>query len=128
VVGAANVPTWLEVQKPKSAVLLPRLDIGEAEAIALATELHADVLLIDEQAGREAAVRRGLKVAGALAVLDEADKAGLVKFDDATASATTIAARRGSSRHAGFGQIHAHRGSNSVRPFASIDPSAVDTP
>ena len=51
-------------------------------AIALATEVGADVLLIDEQAGRQAALRRGLKVAGTLSVLDKADQAGLIVFDD----------------------------------------------
>jgi predicted nucleic acid-binding protein len=47
--------------------------------------MHADVLLIDEQAGRQEAVRKGLKVAGTLSVLDEADQAGLVSFDRAIA-------------------------------------------
>ena len=47
--------------------------------------MHAEVLLIDEQAGREEAVRRGLKVAGTLSVLDEADQSGLVNFDAAVA-------------------------------------------
>jgi predicted nucleic acid-binding protein len=45
----------------------------------------ADVLLIDEQAGRQEAVRRGLRVAGTLSILDEAEQAGLVNFDDAVA-------------------------------------------
>ena len=56
-----------------------------AKAIALAAEVHADVLLIDEQAGRQEAVRRGLRVAGTLSVLDEAEQAGFVNFDDAVA-------------------------------------------
>lgn len=60
-----------------------RLDSGESEAIALAAEVHADVLLIDEQEGRQEAVRRGLKVAGTLSILDEAEQVGLVNFDDA---------------------------------------------
>ena len=47
--------------------------------------MHAEVLLIDEQAGRQEAVRRGLKVAGTLSVLDEADQVGLVSFDQAVA-------------------------------------------
>ena len=64
---------------------MPKLDLGEAEAIALATEVSADVVLIDEHAGRQEALRRGLKVAGTLSVLDEADQAGLVIFDDAVA-------------------------------------------
>ncbi len=80
-----KAPKWLEVLTPKSSLILAQLDQGESEAIALAAEVHADVLLIDEQAGRQEAVRRGLKVAGTLSVLDEADQVGLVRFDDAIA-------------------------------------------
>ena len=43
-------------------------------------------LLIDEQAGRQEALRQGLKIAGTLSILDEADHAGLVKFDDEVAA------------------------------------------
>jgi predicted nucleic acid-binding protein len=73
------------VLSPKGTLTLGQLDLGENEAIALATETHVELLLIDEQAGRQEAVRRGLKVAGTLAVLDEADAAGLVDFDEAVA-------------------------------------------
>lgn len=82
---ACSAPTWLEVVSPTGSLVLPQLDRGESEAIALATEVHAEVLLIDEQAGRQEAVRRGLRIAGTLSVLDEADQAGLVVFDDAVA-------------------------------------------
>ena len=82
---ACNAPRWLEVLSPKGSLILAQLDLGESEAITLATEVHAEVLLIDEQAGRQEAVRRGLKVAGTLSVLDEADRAGLAVFDDAIA-------------------------------------------
>jgi len=78
---ACDPPKWLEVLSPKDSLTLAQLDLGETEAIALATEMHAEVLLIDEQAGRQEAVRRGLRVAGTLSVLDEADQAGLVSFD-----------------------------------------------
>jgi len=80
---AANAPAWLEIVRPRKSLVLAQLDLGESEAIALAAETQADVLLIDEQAGREEAVRRGLKVAGTLSVLDEADQAGLLIFDNA---------------------------------------------
>jgi len=80
---AHNAPRWLEVLNPKSSLILPKLDLGESEAIALATEVNAEAVLIDEQEGRQEALRRGLRVAGTLAVLDEADRAGLVIFDEA---------------------------------------------
>ena len=79
---AGNAPNWVQVLSPKTSLILAQLDLGESEAIALASELHAEVVLIDEQAGRQEAVRRGLKVAGTLSVLDEADQAGLVVFDN----------------------------------------------
>jgi predicted nucleic acid-binding protein len=76
----AALPGWVEVLRPKNTLSLAQLDLGESEAIALATEMRAEVLLIDDQAGRQEAARRGLRVAGTLAVLDEADQAGLVDF------------------------------------------------
>jgi predicted nucleic acid-binding protein len=82
---ASNAPKWVAVLSPKSRLNLSQLDLGENEAIALAAELGAEVVLIDEHAGRQEALRRGLKVAGTLAVLDEAEQAGLVIFDDAVA-------------------------------------------
>jgi len=82
---AAHPPTWLEVIVPKHITAISQLDLGENEAIALATEMRVEVLLMDEQAGRQEAARRGLKVAGTLSVLDEADQAGLLDFDQAVA-------------------------------------------
>jgi predicted nucleic acid-binding protein len=49
---AQNAPEWVEVLSPKSRLILAQLDLGESEAIALATEVHAEVVLIDEQVGR----------------------------------------------------------------------------
>ena len=74
---------WLEIEAPHETVLLAQLDPGESEAISLAAEVGADAVLIDDRAGRREATRRGLKVAGTLSVLDEADQAGLVNFDSA---------------------------------------------
>ncbi|MEQ1746350.1 MAG: DUF3368 domain-containing protein [Saprospiraceae bacterium] len=67
---------WIEIKSPSSAHsvadLQKVLDSGEAEAIALAQEIHADVLLIDEQKGRAVAKREGLRIIGLLGVLTEA--------------------------------------------------------
>lgn len=50
-------------------VLSLHIHTGEAEAIALAAEIKADIVLIDEQEGRQFAAQAGLPVTGALGVL-----------------------------------------------------------
>ena len=64
---------WLSVQKPGNQALVTSLrttlHVGEAEAIALASELGAGLLLIDETEGRVAARALGLTVTGTVGVL-----------------------------------------------------------
>jgi predicted nucleic acid-binding protein len=67
-------PDWLvvcTVSLPLDASLA-FLDVGEREAICLATEREADALIIDEPEGREAAKRQGIRVIGTLRVLYDA--------------------------------------------------------
>jgi predicted nucleic acid-binding protein len=59
-------------------VLQMELDVGEAEAIALAKELAADLLLMDGRRGRDIAARLGLRVIGLLGVLIEAKHRGMI--------------------------------------------------
>jgi predicted nucleic acid-binding protein len=59
-----------------AAALGNDLDRGEAEAIALATEIQAGVLLIDEKEGRSFARQAGLIVRGVLGVLIRAKAQG----------------------------------------------------
>src|SRR5262249_21060531 len=67
--------------EPSERALL-RLGAGERGAIALAQTLHADLLVMDDWDGREAALQRGLTVLGTLGVLDEAAARGLVDLPD----------------------------------------------
>lgn len=71
-------PSWLAIRAPAHVDPAIDLDRGESEAIALAEELHADRVLIDESKARKEAVRRGLKPAGTLAVLFEPHERGLL--------------------------------------------------
>ncbi len=54
------------------------IDAGEAEAVALAVQLSAGLLLMDERRGRKVASRQGLRCIGVLGVLVEAKHAGLI--------------------------------------------------
>jgi hypothetical protein len=71
---------WLRCQsvgnRQLAAALGNDLDQGEAEAIALATEIQAGVLLIDEKEGRSVARQAGLVVRGVLGVLIRAKAMG----------------------------------------------------
>lgn len=58
--------------------LAEKLDRGEAEAISLAVETSADLILIDESEGRREALELGILVTGLLGVLIRAKKQGLI--------------------------------------------------
>jgi predicted nucleic acid-binding protein len=80
---ATNPPEWLDFRSPRNPFTAEPLDAGESDAIAVALELRADVLLIDDLAGRKEAISQGLSVAGTLAVLDQADRQQLIDFERA---------------------------------------------
>lgn len=74
---------WIErhsVQNESLIMALRRdLDLGEAESIALALELEADLILLDEREGRHAAQRMGIHVVGVVGVLLEAKTHKLIR-------------------------------------------------
>lgn len=80
---AASAPPWLEVRKALAVDVSLPLDPGERAAIALAQELAADRLLIDERDGRRVAARLGIPIAGTLAVLKDAALSGLLDIESA---------------------------------------------
>ena len=61
--------TVVAVRDTEYISLLPVLDAGEREAIILASEQNADLLMMDDLAGRRAAMMYGINVMGTLGFL-----------------------------------------------------------
>ncbi|HVE71586.1 MAG TPA: DUF3368 domain-containing protein [Thermoanaerobaculia bacterium] len=81
----SHPPSWLrivDVTAEDVASVADELDLGERAAIALAERTGADLLLIDESAGRAEARRRSLRVTGTLGVLRAAAEGGLLDVKD----------------------------------------------
>jgi len=76
----ATVQGWIVVQDVTDAALIRTLrrdlDQGEAEAIALAAEVDAPLILLDEQEGRKRARTLDLPITGAIGILLQADREG----------------------------------------------------
>jgi predicted nucleic acid-binding protein len=70
-------PKWMVVRTVSVPDMGPPQGRGEREAIALAKEIGATLLLVDDKAARSAAVQAGLKIVGTLGVLLQASRAGL---------------------------------------------------
>jgi len=74
--------SWVEKKtvKDKTQVnfLMGNLDKGEAEVLALAQELEADLILMDEGKARKSAVIAGFNVMGLLGLLNLAKNIGLI--------------------------------------------------
>lgn len=63
---------------PSYGLAFKALDAGERAAIALAAELKADLLLMDDRAGVAAARRSGFAVTGTLGLLHRAAHRGMI--------------------------------------------------
>ena len=73
---------WIKQKSPTNINLVDSLcqtlDYGEAEGIALALELKADLLLIDERLGRMTAKHFDLEIIGLVGILVQAKQGGLI--------------------------------------------------
>ena len=75
-----NAP-WIktvDLTDPQTAAVHAELDDGEAEALALANEHNARLVLLDEKRGRQKAKKIGLMTKGTVGILQEAKREGLI--------------------------------------------------
>ena len=75
-----NAPEWLEIKQADVSVFIPNKRIGasEREAIALALELNAAVILIDDRDGTLEAKKQGLISLGTVNILERAAEMDLL--------------------------------------------------
>jgi predicted nucleic acid-binding protein len=73
----ASPPSWAEVRQSASVhdASMEALDAGEEDAIALAVEIHADLILMDDREGVLIARSKGFRVAGTLGILSDGRRA-----------------------------------------------------
>lgn len=75
----------VKVQDHKSVNILSRatgLDFGESEAIVLADNIKADLLLMDEAKGRDVAEQMGIKIMGTIGLLMASYQNGNIDAND----------------------------------------------
>jgi predicted nucleic acid-binding protein len=87
----AAPPSWLEVYplRGQPGATVARLEAGEQEAIVLAQELQADILLVDDGKARDVAIAQGLHVMGTVGVLEQAAIQRLVDLPEVLARLLT---------------------------------------
>lgn len=75
-----NLPEWIEIKQTSLSAdaALDILDAGEREAIMLAQEFSADLLLVDDKQARQAAVDLGIAITGTIGILDKAARESLI--------------------------------------------------
>lgn len=80
--ATSALPAWVRVQAPSILDISLKVDHGEMEAICLAREIRAAAILMDDRAGRAAALSCGLVVAGTIGILEAAAARGLIRLPE----------------------------------------------
>ena len=83
-------PDWLEVRQVGLSFFTPQRELGdgEREVIALAVELNADAVLMDDRDGTQDARRNNITIFGTFALLDKAAERELLALPEAIARLT----------------------------------------
>lgn len=79
----SSAPDWLEVRGPTTARDTMRKGRGEREAITLALEIDAELILADDRMARRQAESLGLRITGTIGVLERAADRNLVPLGTA---------------------------------------------
>jgi predicted nucleic acid-binding protein len=84
-IWADSSPAWVEVRQASEIFIssVAKLGAGEREAIALAKEMNADAILMDDKKGTKESQRHGFITIGTLAILVNASERGLLDLTDA---------------------------------------------
>jgi len=80
--GMAETPAWVVVrpltQPIASAILRASLGVGESEALALAMDIRAALVMVDDRPARRLASNLGFPVVGTAGILLRAKRLGLI--------------------------------------------------
>jgi hypothetical protein len=80
--GMPELPPWIVVrqlaQPMASAILRASLGAGESEALSLAIEVGAELVLVDDRPARRLTLNLGVPVAGTAGILARAKRLGFI--------------------------------------------------
>ncbi len=77
---AGALPPWVEIRKATQAIEADDVSEADREAIALAKELGAAILLMDDREGRRCAAAQGVPTMGTVGILEVAAARNLVSL------------------------------------------------